>query len=52
MKTILSCALSGVAANRAQCPGIPYTPEEYGEFVRVEVERWGKVMKASGAKAD
>ena len=29
MKTIISCALSGVAANRTQCPGIPYTPEEY-----------------------
>jgi tripartite-type tricarboxylate transporter receptor subunit TctC len=28
------------------------TPEEYGEFVRVEVERWGKVVKMSGARAD
>jgi len=27
---IVTCALSGVVANRAQCPGIPYTPEEYG----------------------
>jgi uncharacterized protein (DUF849 family) len=26
---IVSCALSGVVANRAQCPAIPYTPEEY-----------------------
>jgi 3-keto-5-aminohexanoate cleavage enzyme len=26
---IVTCALSGVVANRAQCPGIPYTPEEY-----------------------
>ncbi|MDQ7781437.1 MAG: 3-keto-5-aminohexanoate cleavage protein [Desulfomonilaceae bacterium] len=26
---IITCALSGVVANRAQCPGIPYTPEEY-----------------------
>ncbi|MDQ3952003.1 MAG: 3-keto-5-aminohexanoate cleavage protein [Actinomycetota bacterium] len=26
---ILTCALSGVAANRDQCPAIPYTPEEY-----------------------
>lgn len=26
---IVTCALSGVVANRAQCPGIPYSPEEY-----------------------
>ena len=26
---IVTCALSGVAANRAQCPAIPYTPEDY-----------------------
>lgn len=28
---VITCALSGVLANRAQCPGIPYTPEEMGE---------------------
>lgn len=26
---VVSCALSGVVANRDQCPAIPYTPEEY-----------------------
>lgn len=26
---IVTCALSGVVANRSQCPAIPYTPEEY-----------------------
>ena len=26
---IITCAMSGVAANRDQCPAIPYTPEEY-----------------------
>jgi uncharacterized protein (DUF849 family) len=34
---ILTCAISGVVANREQCPAIPYTPEEYlpnGEMAR------------------
>jgi 3-keto-5-aminohexanoate cleavage enzyme len=26
---VITCAMSGVAANRDQCPAIPYTPEEY-----------------------
>ena len=26
---MITCAMSGVVANRAQCPAIPYTPEEY-----------------------
>jgi uncharacterized protein (DUF849 family) len=26
---IITCALSGVVANRTQCPAIPYAPEEY-----------------------
>lgn len=28
---MITCALSGVVANRAQCQAIPYTPEEYAE---------------------
>ncbi len=27
---VITCSISGVAANRDQCPAIPYTPEEYG----------------------
>ncbi len=28
---VITCALTGVLANRKQCPGIPYTPAELGE---------------------
>ncbi|MCL4113211.1 UNVERIFIED_CONTAM: hypothetical protein GTU68_002861 [Idotea baltica] len=30
-KRILSCALTGAATTRAQCPHLPYTPKELGE---------------------
>lgn len=30
-KVVLTCAVTGVLANRAQCPGIPYTPVEIAE---------------------
>jgi tripartite-type tricarboxylate transporter receptor subunit TctC len=28
------------------------TPEDFGKLIRVEVERFGKAVRASGAKAD
>jgi 3-keto-5-aminohexanoate cleavage enzyme len=31
MSVIISCALTGVAASRKQCPAIPYTPVEIAE---------------------
>ncbi|HJR44997.1 MAG TPA: 3-keto-5-aminohexanoate cleavage protein [Actinomycetota bacterium] len=31
---VITCAMSGVAANRDQCPGIPYTPEDYAKEAR------------------
>ncbi|MGH2694983.1 MAG: 3-keto-5-aminohexanoate cleavage protein [Actinomycetota bacterium] len=31
---VITCAISGVAANRDQCPAIPYTPEEYADEAR------------------
>ena len=31
---IITCAISGAVANKQQCPGIPYTPEEYAKEVR------------------
>jgi uncharacterized protein (DUF849 family) len=33
-KAIITCAVSGAVANKQQCPGIPYTPEEYANEVR------------------
>src|SRR5262249_21155154 len=30
-KVVVTCALTGVLANRQQCPYIPYTPAEIGE---------------------
>lgn len=33
-KVVITCALTGVLANRRQCPAIPYTPEEIAEEAR------------------
>lgn len=30
-KTVITCALTGVLANRSQCPWVPYTPEEIAD---------------------
>jgi 3-keto-5-aminohexanoate cleavage enzyme len=31
---VITCAVSGAVANKQQCEGIPYTPEEYAKEVR------------------
>ncbi|MGH2739280.1 MAG: 3-keto-5-aminohexanoate cleavage protein [Actinomycetota bacterium] len=31
---VITCAVSGAVANKEQCEGIPYTPEEYAKEVR------------------
>ncbi len=28
------------------------SPEQFGSFIRAEIEKWGKVVRASGARAD
>ena len=33
-KVVVTAALTGALANRDQCPGIPYTPEEIAEEAR------------------
>jgi tripartite-type tricarboxylate transporter receptor subunit TctC len=30
----------------------PSTPEQLGAFIRSEIQRWGKAVKASGAKVE
>ena len=35
---IITCSISGAVANRDQCPGIPYTPEEYAGEARRAVD--------------
>jgi len=41
---MITCALSGVVANRAQCPGIPYTPEEYAADAKRAYEAGAAVV--------
>jgi 3-keto-5-aminohexanoate cleavage enzyme len=33
-RCLITCAVSGAVANKDQCAGIPYTPEEYAKEVR------------------
>lgn len=41
---IITCAMSGVAANRDQCPGIPYTPEDYAAEARRAYDAGASVL--------
>ncbi len=43
-KVVVTCALTGVLANRKQCPGIPYTPEEIAEEARRAYEAGASVV--------
>jgi tripartite-type tricarboxylate transporter receptor subunit TctC len=31
---------------------VAMTPQQFGDFVRAEKEKWGPIVKATGAKAD
>ena len=41
---VITCAISGVLANRKQCPAIPYTPAEYAAEARRIVDEGGTMI--------
>jgi 3-keto-5-aminohexanoate cleavage enzyme len=49
---VITCALSGVAANREQCSGIPYTPEEYALEAQRAYEAGASVVHIHARYAD
>ncbi|MFT7587950.1 MAG: 3-keto-5-aminohexanoate cleavage enzyme [Limisphaerales bacterium] len=51
-KLILSAALTGVAATRAQCPHIPYTPVELGEEAKRAVDSGASIVHIHGREDD
>lgn len=51
-KVVLSAALTGVAANRAQCPAIPYTPVEIAEEARRAVEAGAAIVHIHAREDD
>jgi 3-keto-5-aminohexanoate cleavage enzyme len=49
---IISCSISGVLANRDQCPAIPYTPEEYAAEARRAVDEGAAQIHIHARKPD
>ncbi len=49
---MITCALSGVVANRAQCAAIPYTPEEYAAEAKRAYEAGAAVVHIHARKPD
>jgi 3-keto-5-aminohexanoate cleavage enzyme len=49
---VISCSISGVAANREQCPAIPYTPEEYAAEARRAVDEGASQIHIHARKPD
>lgn len=49
---IITAALSGVAADRSQCPAIPYTPEEYAAEAKRAREAGAAVVHLHARHAD
>ncbi len=49
---VITCSISGAIANRAQCPAIPYTPEEYAAEARRIVDEGGVHIHIHARKPD
>ena len=49
---VISCSISGVIANRDQCPAIPYTPEEYAAEARRAVDGGASQLHIHARKPD
>lgn len=49
---IITCALSGVVADRAQCPAIPYAPEEYADEARRAYEAGASIVHIHARSPD
>jgi 3-keto-5-aminohexanoate cleavage enzyme len=49
---VITCAISGVIANREQCPAIPYTPQEYAAEARRIVDEGGVMIHIHARKPD
>jgi 3-keto-5-aminohexanoate cleavage enzyme len=49
---VITCAISGVLANREQCPAIPYTPAEYAAEARRIVDEGGVMIHIHARKPD
>lgn len=51
-KIILSCALTGAATTRQQCPYIPYTPQELGEEAKRAEEAGASIVHIHAREDD
>ena len=49
---MITCALSGVVANRDQCPAIPYKPEEYAAEAKHAYDAGAAVVHIHARKPD
>jgi len=51
-KVIITCALTGVVANREQCPYLPYAPAEIGEEAKRAYDAGAAVVHIHGREPD